>query len=89
LHIPNNMSAPACAAIVQGVAVDVDAFDVSDVGGTDIASTADALTIDTPHAGARADRADRAAAVLAMCALMVFKDRRRSRRCRAFALPGL
>lgn len=88
LHIVNDMPAHSRMATDDRVAADAAAFDVSDVDEPDPAG-ADLLTTTPRQASAQAVRADRAAAVLAMYALLVFKDRRRKRRHDAVALPGV
>jgi hypothetical protein len=84
---------PACSCRPAGdhcVSVDPAGFDLSDTDEVDIAGAA------FPDAGpdcpsADHSRADRADDVLALCALMVFKDRRRRARRGpgAHALPGI
>jgi hypothetical protein len=83
---------PACSCRPEDdhcVIVDPAGFDLSDIGEADL--------VGAPFPNAEPDgpsldhsRADRADDVLALCALMVFKDRRRRPRRgpSAHALPG-
>jgi hypothetical protein len=88
LHIANDMPARSCLATDDCVAADAAAFDTSDVDEPDGVG-ADRRTTEPRQASSRALRADRAAAVLALYALLVFKDRRRKRRQDGVALPGI
>jgi len=81
------MPAPGCLPVDERGIADAAGFDLSDVDEVDITSAG--LPIGEPRRTPPSDRADRADDVLAMCALLVFQDRRRPRRHRPRTLPGI
>lgn len=81
------MLATCCPPVDERGIADAAGFDLSDVDEVDIGSAE--LPIGEPRRTTSHDRADRADDVLAMCALLVFKDRRRPGRSRPRTLPGI
>jgi len=88
VDMPRSSVPPVERSIADAVAFDLSDTDDSDIGDTAADAFATRETRRAPHEHDRAHRADDAVAV---CALLVFQDRRRSTRrgARPLALPGL
>lgn len=80
------MPATCCPPVDESGVADEAGFDLSDADEVDIGCAE--LPTTEPRRTTSRDRADLAADVLAMCALLVFKDRRRQRN-RPRTLPGI
>jgi hypothetical protein len=90
LHVTRTMPARFARPTATHQIIDLSAFDLSDTDGLDTDAHPRIEPLDLSSPG-HEPRADKAADVLALCALYVFKDRRRRKTHGpgACALPGL